>query len=148
MRASRPMNRCLLGAGLSEKDTASPTVVIFWASSSEMVPPNPSSNAMINSTRSSESAFRSSRNRASATTCAGSTLSLSMMISLTFSNTSDSSELLLVEGIEDLQQVLDALPDVIRTDEHSISLSRCCQSSATAGCVASRFVFDNPCFGW
>jgi hypothetical protein len=49
------------------------------------------SKAMINSTRSSESAFRSSRKRAAGTIAAGSAFSLSMMIALTFSKTACSS---------------------------------------------------------
>src|ERR671924_101846 len=44
--------------------TASPTVRIFSASSSEISVPNSSSNDMMSSTRSSESAFRSSSKEA------------------------------------------------------------------------------------
>src|SRR5438105_4318136 len=73
---------------VSRYETASPTVVIFCASSSEISPPNSSSKAIISSTRSSESASRSSRKRAFAVTFSASTPSWSTIIFLTRSNVS------------------------------------------------------------
>src|SRR5919106_2810622 len=62
--------------------TASWTVRIFSASSSEIYAPNSSSRLMINSTRSSESAFRSSTNEASGLTSSSSAPSCSTTIFL------------------------------------------------------------------
>src|SRR3972149_5039815 len=64
------------------KSTASWTFWIFSASSSEISIPNSSSRLMINSTRSSESAFRSSTNEACGLTSSSSTPSCSTMIFL------------------------------------------------------------------
>src|SRR5688572_14765423 len=66
---------------------ASLTRVIFSASSSGISMPNSSSNAMINSTVSSESAPRSSTKEASAVTSSASTPSCSTMMDLTLSST-------------------------------------------------------------
>src|SRR5260221_2953154 len=62
--------------------TASPTVRIFSASSSEISIPNSSSRLMMSSTRSRESALRSSTNEASGFTSASSTPSCSTTIFL------------------------------------------------------------------
>src|SRR5215510_5080723 len=62
--------------------TASPTVRIRSASSSEISVPNSSSRLMISSTRSSESAFRSSTKDASGLTSSSSTPSCSTTIFL------------------------------------------------------------------
>src|SRR3989454_1533588 len=67
--------------------TTSPTVCSFSASSSGISAPNSSSNAMTNSTVSSESAPRSSMNFASGVTWSGLTPSCSTMISFTRSCT-------------------------------------------------------------
>src|SRR5712692_1380385 len=67
--------------------TASFTVVIFSASSSGTSMPNASSNAITNSTWSSESAPRSSTNDAVGVTSASSTPSCSTIICLTRSST-------------------------------------------------------------
>src|SRR2546428_56990 len=61
---------------------ASPTVLILSASSSEISIPNSSSRLMMSSTRSSESALRSSTNEASGFTSPSSTPSCSTMIFL------------------------------------------------------------------
>src|SRR5438105_2457929 len=74
-------------ARLSMYSTASLTFLIFSASSSEISTPNSSSNAMISSTVSSESAPRSSTNDASGFTSSASTPSCSTMIDLTRSST-------------------------------------------------------------
>src|SRR5436305_12883375 len=74
-------------ARLSMYSTASLTFLIFSASSSEISTPNSSSNAMISSTVSSESAPRSSTNDASGVTSSASTPSCSTMIDLTLSST-------------------------------------------------------------
>src|SRR6266404_1936282 len=74
-------------ACLSMYSTASFTVVIFSASSSGTSMPNASSNAITNSTWSSESAPRSSTNDAVGVTSASSTPSCSTIICLTRSST-------------------------------------------------------------
>ncbi|GAM92399.1 acyl carrier protein [Listeria monocytogenes] len=68
--------------------TASPTVLMFSASPSEISTPNSSSSSITNSTTSRESAPRSSLKEASKVTLDSSTPKRSTMIFVTFSNTS------------------------------------------------------------
>ena len=77
------------------KLTASPTVLIFSASSSGISVPNSSSNSITNSAISSESAPKSSLNDASAVTLSASTPKRSTMISFTLSKFYTSIHLLL-----------------------------------------------------
>eukprot|EP00792_Barthelona_sp_PAP020_P010451 TRINITY_DN3872_c0_g1_i1.p1 TRINITY_DN3872_c0_g1~~TRINITY_DN3872_c0_g1_i1.p1 ORF type:complete len:97 (-),score=0.77 TRINITY_DN3872_c0_g1_i1:22-312(-) len=75
--------------------TASPTVLIFSASSSGISVPNSSSNSITNSAISSESAPKSSLNDASSVTLSASTPKRSTMMSFTLSKFSTSLHLLL-----------------------------------------------------
>src|SRR6478672_938246 len=94
--------------------TACPTFVIFWASSSEILIPNWSSSSMINSTRSSESASRSSWNEASSLISLSSTPSCSVSTSLTRSKTSS----------RDAAMAPHCLGDRKRADHNSHTLER------------------------
>src|SRR5699024_12639619 len=70
------------------KFTASPTVLIFSASSSAISRSNSSSSSITSSTTSKESASKSSRKEASIVICDSSTSNCSTIISFTLPNTS------------------------------------------------------------
>src|SRR5262245_18830429 len=104
--------------------TASPTVRIFSASSSEISVPNSSSRLMISSTRSSESAFRSSTKDASGLTSSSSTPSCSTTIFLSRSYVLATDSLLGAVGagcLVDLDLARDPPEDAVHEAPHRVT---------------------------
>src|SRR5207249_5361984 len=120
--------------------TASFTVVIFSASSSGTSMPKASSNAITNSTWSSESAPRSSTNDAVGVTSASSTPSCSTIICFTRSST------LAIRVLRDVQSVYVLFGPLSQAKEPAL-LAR--STAARNSCVRARILgFAAPCRGY